>query len=247
MVMNVLRRNTARRHIRIGTGEKWCTFYPSEDTDSSIDGFGVIVLLNEYMLPSNEKILTDLVHGTELVSYAYNGALALEGPEGHSGIITAGEFQYMTILRGHRQRITNTSRTESACVFSLHLRMPSAQSQVDRINVQTRFTKAQRHNVLCAVASPDAGKESLRLMTNAHVYSSILDPGQHVVHELRQRRKVWLHIVHGKVTANKIDLTGGDGMGISDETAISLTARENAELLLIDTIEDTPDAHQKTA
>jgi quercetin 2,3-dioxygenase len=245
--MNVLRRNTTRRHIRSGTGEMWCTFYPSEDPDTSIDGFGVIVLLNEYMLPSNDKILTDLVHGTELLTYAYNGALALEGPEGHSGIITAGEFQYMTIFRGNRQRITNTSPTESASVFSLHLHMPPAHSQIDQINVQTRFTKAQRHNVLCTVASPDAGKESLLLKTNAHVYSSILDPGQHVVYELRQGRKVWLHIVYGKVTANKIDLAGGDGMGISGETAISLTARENTELLLIDTIEDYPDSHQKTA
>ena len=244
--MNVLRRNTARRHIRSGTGEMWCTFYSSEDTDLSTDGFGGIVLLNEYMLPSNEKILTDLVHGTELVTYASIGALAIEGPEGHSGIITAGEFQYMTIFRGNRQRITNTSRTESACVFSLHLRMPHTPSQIDQVNVQTRFTKAQRHNVLCTVASTDAGKESLLLKTNAHVYSSILDPGQHVVYELRQGRKIWLHILYGKATVNKIDLAGGDGMGISDETAISLTARENAELLLIDTIEDYPDSHQKT-
>lgn len=244
--MIVLRRNTERRHIRSGNGEMLCTFYSSENPDAFLESFGVIAVLNEYLLPSNESILTELVHGTELITYVHKGSLALEGPENHSGVITAGEFQCMTIVRGYRQRTTNTSRTDLAHFFRLYLRMPSSQSEADRINAQTRFTAAQRRNVLCMVASSDIRQKSLRLKTDVHVYSSILDPGHHIVYELLQGRNVWLHIVYGKVTANKINLSGGDGMGISDDSSLSLTAGEKTELLLVDTIEDNRGSHQKT-
>ena len=236
--MNILRKNTERQHIRSGTGEMWCTFYPSGNPDTAIDDFGCIAILNEYMLPPNGNILSDLTHGTELITYVYNGAVSLEGPEAEAAVITAGGFQYMTVFRGHRQRITNTSHTDPARVLSLHLLIPPAQPDGNRINVQTRFTTAQRHNVLCTVASQDTEKESLCLTTHACVYSSILDPGHHIVYELQQRRKVWLHIINGKVIVNNVDLTGGDGIGISDDSSISLTAKENTELLLIDTLEN---------
>lgn len=63
---------------------------------------------------------------------------------------------------------------------------------------------------------------------------AMLDPGQHVVHELLSGRSAWLHVVKGEVTLGDITLTPGDGAGISAERAVSFTARGQTEVLLVD-------------
>ena len=66
------------------------------------------------------------------------------------------------------------------------------------------------------------------------LYSAILSPGHHVVHELAPGRCAWLHVVHGEVTLDDLVLASGDGVGLADERAVSLTAREASEILLVD-------------
>jgi redox-sensitive bicupin YhaK (pirin superfamily) len=93
---------------------------------------------------------------------------------------------------------------------------------------------AQRRNALCVVASTDGRKGSLRIHQDALVCSSILDSGNHLVHELVQGRRAWLHIIYGEATLNDIVLTQGDGVGVTNEPSVSLTVQENTELLLVD-------------
>lgn len=217
----------------------WLTFFPSEPACSLDEGFGAISVLNEVQLSSEQGIPSNLEGAAELITYVHKGVLALAGPEDYSGVITAGEFQCMVIARILLQSVTNTSRTDPAHFFRISLRLPSSRPGGDYVDAQTRFTVAQRRNILCTVASPDARNHSLRIHADAHVYSSILDTGQHIVHELLHGRKAWLHLVHGEVSVNGHDLTLGDGMGITDEPSISLTVHEDAELLLIDTVSDS--------
>ena len=216
----------------------WLTFYPQAYTYPPDEGFGVISILNEVKLPPNGGAVSNLESESELITYVHKGALALEGPMGRSGVITAGEFQCMIIGRLLGQRITNASRTDPAHFFRIYLRLRPSLLGGDCVDAQTRFTAAQRRNVLCAVASPDARKASLRIHADAAVYSSILDPGRHIVHELPQGRKAWIHIVYGRIKSNEVELAGGDGMGFLDEPSISLTVLENTELFLVDTMSD---------
>ena len=105
---------------------------------------------------------------------------------------------------------------------------------LDCAHEQKRFTAAQRRNVLCAVASRDGRRGSLRIRQDALICSSILDPGHHLFHELLLGRSAWLHVVYGEATLNDIVLTQGDGVGVTTELSVSLTALENAEVLLVD-------------
>jgi redox-sensitive bicupin YhaK (pirin superfamily) len=54
------------------------------------------------------------------------------------------------------------------------------------------------------------------------------------VRELAPGRCAWLHIVQGEVTLGDFVLGTGDGAGVTAEPAVSLTAREESEILLID-------------
>jgi len=230
--MITLRRAKERRHDRRRKQEVWHTFYPEDRADALADGFGTLEILDEDRLPPGARVPLHLLHDAEIVTYVREGALAHEDSMGRSGVIHAGEFQRMTAGHGIRYSETNASRTDWAHVFQIWLR-PS-EAGLDPSHEQKRFCAAERRGALCVVASPDGRRGSLRIHQDALMYSAMLDPGQHVVHELSRGRSAWLHLVQGEVLLGDVVLTTGDGAGVTAERAVSLTAREATEILLVD-------------
>jgi hypothetical protein len=227
-----LRRAQERHHGRRHRREVWLTFDRRDRADPLADGFGCLEILNEDRLPPRADVPRLPQQDAEVVTYVREGALAYEDSMGRSGVIHAGEFQRMTAGRGIRHSETNASRTDWAHVFRIHLRSSKGGLEPDR--EQRRFSAAERRGALCVIASPDARRGSLRIHQDVLMYSAMLRPGQHVVHELSQGRSAWLHLVQGEVTLDDVVLTTGDGAGVTAERAVSLTAREETELLLID-------------
>jgi redox-sensitive bicupin YhaK (pirin superfamily) len=236
--MITLRRARERHHDRRRKQEVWLTFYPRAQADSLAGGFAALEVLNEDRLPPGAGVPRYPYHDAEIVTYVREGALAYADSMGRSGVIHAGEFQHMTAQRGVRHSETNVSRTDWAHVFQIWLR-PS-QVGLEPSHEQKRFSTADRRGLLCAVASPDARRGSLRTHQDAVLYSTMLDPGQHVVHELSQGRSAWLHLVQGEVALGDVILTTGDGAGVSAERAVSVTARGETEILLLDLGEPPP-------
>ena len=161
---------------------------------------------------------------------------------GRSGVIHAGEFQRITAGNGIRHSETNASRTDAAHVYQIWLR--TSEAALEPTHEQKRFSAANRRGVLCVVASPDGRNGSLHIHQDALVYSAMLHPGQHLVHELSRGRSAWLHLVHGEVLLGDVVLTTGDGAGVTVERAVSLTAREETELLLVDFGAERPRPHR---
>ncbi len=234
----ILRRAKERHHDRRRAREVWLTFHPEDGAGPLAGGFGTLEILDEHRLPPGAGVPRHPRHEAEIVTYVREGALAYEDSTGSSGVLHAGEFQRMTAGRGIRHSETNPSRTDSAHVFQIWLRPSQAELQPSL--EQKRFSAANRHGVLCIVASPDGRRGSLRIHQDALVCSAMLDPGQHVVHELTPGRTAWLHLVQGEVTLGDIVLTTGDGAGVTAEHAVSFTAREETEILLLDLGEQPP-------
>jgi quercetin 2,3-dioxygenase len=229
-----VRRAKERQHERRGKREVWRTFKTAERSESIPDGFGALELLDEHSLPPGASIPRFLSSNAEIITYVHDGGLACEDSTGRSGVIQAGEFQRMNLTRGFRQSKSNASRADWTHAFQLRLRRSEALSE-GRYE-QRRFSRAERRDRLCAIASPDARRGSLRT-ESVLLYSALLSPGQHVVHELPAERSVWLHVVLGDVTLDGLVLTQGDGAGIHAERTVSLTAREETEILLCELVD----------
>jgi redox-sensitive bicupin YhaK (pirin superfamily) len=230
--MFTLRRAKERHHDRLHKQDVWHTFYSQGGVDPLANGFGALEILNEDHLPPGAGVPHEPRHDAEIVTYVREGALAHEDSEGRSGVIHAGEFQRRTAGRGIRHSETNASRADWAHFFQIWLR-PS-QAELEPSHEQKRFSAAERRGGLCIIASPDARRGSLRIHQDALMYSAMLDPGQHVIHELSAGRSAWLHLVQGEVMLDDVVLSTGDGAGVTGERAVSLTAREQTEILLVD-------------
>lgn len=167
----------------------------------------------------------------EIIRYVREGSLAVQGADGTSALLHAGEFQCRSPGPGGRQDSSNPSAADVARVFEVWLRLAG---WLEPGQQQRRFSAAERRGSLCIVASPDGRRGSLHIHQDALLYSALLDPGQHVVHELAPGHGVWLHLVAGEVALHDVILGPGDGAGISADRAVSLTAREPVEVLLLD-------------
>ncbi len=238
--MITLRRDKQRRHVRRREQDAWLTFSAQDRADPLADGFGSLEILNEDRLPpgAGSGVTLHRHHDAEIVTYVREGALAYEDSTGRSGVIQTGEFQRMTAGRGIRHSESNASPTDWAHCFQMWLRPSQAGLAPSR--EQKRFSAAERRGALCVVASPDGQNGSLRLHQDALIYSALLDSGQHVAHELSQGRCAWLHVVRGEVTLGDVILTAGDGAGVQSDRAVSLTARSESEILLVDLGEPFP-------
>jgi redox-sensitive bicupin YhaK (pirin superfamily) len=237
-----LRRAADRRYVRRRTHRAWRTFHPQDRADALADGFSALENVDEHRLPPSARIPLRPNRDVEIITYVLQGSLAYEDSTGRSGLIHAGEFQLITSTRGISHSQTNASRTDWAHVFHAWLR-PSQADLAYRCE-QKRFYAADRHGMLCVVASPDGRRGSLRIHQDVVVCSAILDPGHHLVHELSQGRNAWFHLVSGEAQLGDIVLTTGDGAGFSAERAVSLTARSETEILLLDLQEDEFPRHR---
>jgi quercetin 2,3-dioxygenase len=230
--MITLRRATERQHDRRGKEEVWHTFHTRAETGSRPDGFAGLAVLDESRLSPGGDVARRPHGELEVVTYVREGALAQEDSTGRSGVVQAGEFQRLTAGPGVRGRERNASSVDDAHVFQLGLGpLPPG---VEAGHEQRRFSTAQRRGGLCVVASADRRNGSLCLGQDALMYSALLDAGQHMVHELSPTRSAWLHVVDGEATLDGLMLTAGDGAGFTDERAVSLTACEETEILLVD-------------
>lgn len=236
--MLTLRRASERHHDRGRKVETWLTFDAQDLAGKLTDGLENIEVLKECRLAPGAGVPRTSGRDAEIVTYVREGALAYENSLGASGVVQAGEFQRVTAGRGLHHSQTNASRTDFAQFFQISLR-PS-EADLDPGHEQKRFTTAQRRGGLCVVASSDSRRGSLRIHQDALIYSALLDPGQHVVRELSQGRSAWLHVVQGEVSLGDIILGSGDGAGITTEQAVSLTASEKSEILLVDLGEALP-------
>ncbi len=209
---------------------EWRTSFPQGSSGQLAGAFGAIESFKEERVPPR-AVMEQSTQGEETITYLREGTLEYQDSTGRAGLIHAGEFQRTTAGRGFRYSEINPSPTQSAQVFRVILRCVSSLAPGHEWR---RFTVAERRGVLCVVASPDARRGSLKVSEDTVLYSVILRRGQHVLHELAGHRRVWLHVVQGSVRLAEFTLNAGDGAGIADERAVSVTAHRESEVLLVD-------------
>ncbi len=236
--MIVLRRSDERGHVVRPGHEVWRTFFEKGGSAPDVDAFGVLVILNESRFaPRSTTGVSSEEREAEVVTYVLEGAIAFEDSKGSSGVIHAGEFRRMTAECRIRYRERNALENDWTHVFEIGLTSRSERVKAGCEAEQRRFTLAERQGLLCTIASTDGRAASLRVNQDAAIYSAVLSPGQHVVHELLPGRKAWVQLVAGEVILGDVVLSAGDGAGVTAARSVALTARAESELLLVDLAE----------
>src|SRR3989440_12269428 len=168
----------------------------------------------------------------EIVTYVLEGALQHKDSMGNGSIIRAGELQRMTAGTGVRHSEFNPSDKEAVHLYQIWL-LPERKGLKPSYQ-ELALDEAQKRGQFRLVASPDGADGSLTIHQDARLYLASLLPGEGVAHEIVRGRAAWLQVLRGSVNVLGNDLAAGDGVAVTDESAISVQAAVPSEVLLFD-------------
>jgi redox-sensitive bicupin YhaK (pirin superfamily) len=126
----------------------------------------------------------------------------------------------------------NASQSEP--VHFLQIWLLPAQRGIQPSYEQKTFAAAEKRGRLRLVASPDARDGSLKIHTDASVYSGLFDAGEAAELELAPGRHAWIQLARGKARVEGTQLEAGDGLAISDLRRVRIEGIDSAELLAFD-------------
>jgi hypothetical protein len=167
-----------------------------------------------------------------VITYVREGMIVFKGLSGDSDLLKTNEFHSINADAGERLSNFNHSPTEEAHVFQSGFN--PGNGPLEPGGRKKFFTLAERKGILKLIASPDGKEASLKIQQDVQMYSTFIQKGNHMIHELSPGRIAWLHVVKGTISMDDLQLRTGDGAGFSGEISVSFTAEEPTEILLFD-------------
>ena len=242
--MKTVRRTEDRRCDRRSGRQVWHTFFDTVDDGVYTSRFGALEGLDEDVRTPGSRAVRHRHSDAELFTYVAEGVLQHEDSSGHRGTLSAGEFLRRRTRRGGYHHDSNGTLDDPMHAFALRLRAEPGPLALDL--EQRRISVAERRGQLRAVGSHEPSAGAVTLQQDATIYSAVLDAGQHVVHALRPGRIAWLHVVRGAVRLDDLSLLAGDGVGVTGERSVAVTAMSASEVLLVDVDDGEPDVAPAT-
>jgi hypothetical protein len=167
----------------------------------------------------------------EIVTYVRQGVVTHEDSAGNVGRTVAGDVQVMSAGSGIGHSEYNHGQ-DPLKLFQIWLR-PSHRGGAPRWDSR-RFPKADRAGRLIALASGDpTDGEALQIRADARVMGATLLAGTSVTYALDRFRHAYLAPARGVILLNGQRIAAGDGIAATDEAALTITAEQDAELLLV--------------
>ena len=98
------------------------------------------------------------------------------------------------------------------------------------------FPKSDRTGKFQVLASGDPSDDALTINADARVLGATLKAGESLTYGLTEGHRAYLVPAVGAVEVNGVRLNARDGAAIKDEAEIVVTASEDAELVMVDSL-----------
>lgn len=169
----------------------------------------------------------------EIITYVRDGAITHEDSLGNRGRTEAGNVQVMSAGTGIRHSEWNAEDIDTR-IFQLWIEPAETGGAPDW--GMRAFPKADRANAWAVLASGHPADEALPIRQDARVLGATLTAGSTLTHELADGRHGYLVLARGRVDLNGHDLAERDGAALTGPQTLTLTASEEAEIVLVDTV-----------
>ena len=166
----------------------------------------------------------------EIVTYVRTGAITHQDSMGNKGRTAAGDVQVMSAGTGVQHAEYNLEDEETT-LFQIWI-------ETDRPNAPPSwgampFPKEAREGSFQLLASGDRDDGSLTINADARIMGATLKAGGTIELEADPARHLYL-VPSGKVSVNGVAAEPRDGVAITGEDRLVITAEQDAELVLVD-------------
>lgn len=229
--MITLRKANDRGHAAHGWLDTYHTFSFADYYDPKWMGYRSLRVINDDLVMPRMGFGKHPHRDMEIITYILSGSLAHEDSMGNGRVITPGEFQYMSAGTGVLHSEQNPSGTEAVHLLQIWI-------QPDEKGVKPAYAEKSMKDAstgeLHLVTSKTGREGSIAIHQDADLFLGKLEAGQQLSHSLAAGRHAWLHVAEGDVTVNGQSLQGGDAAAISNESALTITGVNDAQVLLFD-------------
>ncbi len=208
------------------------TFSFGEYFDPRHMGFRSLRVINDDRVKPSAGFGTHGHRDMEIFSYVLEGGLEHRDSTGAGGVIRPGEIQFMRAGTGVRHSEYNASQDELVHFLQIWI-VPEVDGLPPRYD-QRRFDPEAARRGFLTLAAPDGGDDAIDVRQDVRLLLARLGPGDERSHPLAPGRDGWLQVARGSVTLDGHELAEGDGAALTQETAVRLVGRTEAEVLLFD-------------
>ena len=195
-------------------------------------GWGPIRVWNDDRIAPNTGFPPHPHANMEIVTYVREGAITHQDSLGNRGRTEAGDVQVMSAGSGIRHAEYNLEAGPTT-LFQIWIQPNQAGGQPSW--GAKPFPKGDRAGQFVTLASGIAGDEdALPIRTNGRVVAATLKAGEIATYQLGADRFGYLVPATGSIEVNGVTLKTLDGAAIRDEATLTVTALEDAELVLVD-------------
>lgn len=169
----------------------------------------------------------------EIITYVRTGAITHRDSMGNEGRTEAGDVQVMSAGNGVRHSEWNAEDVDTT-LFQLWI-IPSERGGEPSWGAR-KFPKDERSGQFIALASGAANDDdALRIRTDARVLGATVKAGESVTYTPTDpSRHLYLVPATGRVKVEDVEANARDGVAITQQASVTITALEDSELVLVD-------------
>ena len=227
-----VRRSNERGHANHGWLDTYHTFSFADYHDPRHMGYGPLRVINDDTVAPGAGFGTHGHRDMEIITYVLEGALAHKDSMGNGSTIRPGNVQRMSAGTGVRHSEFNAAA--DAPVHFLQIWIEPDARGIPPGYEEKNFPASEKRGRLRVIASPDGREGSVTIHQDAVVLAAVLGPRDTATHEIGRGRRAYVHVARGSVSVNGSSLRTGDGARIENESTVSLSHAEDAEVLLFD-------------
>ena len=195
-------------------------------------GFGPLRVINDDTVAAGGGFAPHRHANMEIVSVVLEGALAHKDSTGNSGVIRAGDVQWMSAGHGIEHSEFNGSDAEP--VHFLQIWIQPDQLNAQPAYAQQHFDPDARRARWATLVAPDGADGSIAIRQQATLRATRLQAGDTLAAELDASRQYWLHVASGEVRIDERSLSAGDALGfVGEQVTLALAGSAAASDVLL--------------
>ena len=230
--MIIERPSGARGEVRMGWLHSRHTFSFGQYYDPAWMGFGPLRVINDDTVAPGGGFAPHRHANMEIISVVLAGALAHKDSTGNSGVIRAGDVQWMSAGHGIEHSEFNGSDAEP--VHFLQIWIQPDQLNAQPAYAQQHFDPDARRARWATLVAPDGADGAIAIRQQATLRATRLQAGDTVAAELDASREYWLHVASGEVRIGERSLAAGDALGfVGERVTLALAGSAAASDVLL--------------
>ena len=195
-------------------------------------GWGAIRVWNDDEIAANSGFPAHPHQDMEIITYVRQGAITHQDSMGNQGRTGAGDVQVMSAGTGVRHAEYNLE-PETSRIFQIWI-LPRETGGQPSWGAKP-FPKGDRSGRFVTLASGFEGDdEALPIRADARVLGATLKAGESVEHAVGDGRHAYLVPAVGAIEIDGQRFEARDGAALSGGQTVTITALEDAEIVLVD-------------